>query len=427
MTSSFRSIPGAFEVFKRIKEVSMDVKTDEFYPNAKRPPQNPGYKSKLLLAAVLLLAPFSFSCDKIHHFLKPNEGKIGFIGHKGQYVLKPQFDWIQGFKGNVAAVEVKTLQKSADGSQYFETSKMGAIDIHGTLVVPLEYRTVRAIGDGFIMAQNEKGWVLMDETGKNVSARVYDDQFGESGNGLVSYRQYERDGNYEAGFLDKNGNPLFREFHGNKHPSAKRNYDSKFGEGLVWAQDAKGYLLVNLKGEVASRFQSAGVALHDRRPFAEGFSAVATGFQDSKEEGFKYTKWGYVNTKGEMFIPAIYEEAHDFTEGLGCVKKGGLYGFVDASGQEVIPPRFDDIGQEGFTDGLCVASKGKKDAYFYIDRKGKKAFDGEYEAAYSFKEGLAAVRVRGKWGFIDRTGAFVLQPVYSSAGSFSCGLAAVVE
>lgn len=45
LTSSFRAIPNAFEVFKRIKEVSMDVKTDEFYPNAKRPSENKGYKT----------------------------------------------------------------------------------------------------------------------------------------------------------------------------------------------------------------------------------------------------------------------------------------------------------------------------------------------------------------------------------------------
>lgn len=46
LTHSFRAIPDAFEVFKKIKEVSMDVKTDEFYPNAKRPSENEGYKTR---------------------------------------------------------------------------------------------------------------------------------------------------------------------------------------------------------------------------------------------------------------------------------------------------------------------------------------------------------------------------------------------
>ena len=117
-----------------------------------------GFKSYFLWA-FLLLIPFSFSCDRIRVYLHPNEGKIGFIDHQGNYVIKPQFHWIQGFKGNVAAVEVDTAPKSADGTSADVTSKFGAINLMGELIVPLEYQTVRALGDGFIMAQNDKGWL----------------------------------------------------------------------------------------------------------------------------------------------------------------------------------------------------------------------------------------------------------------------------
>lgn len=39
----FISISNPYEVFKHIKEVSVDVKTDWNYPNALRPEENPGY------------------------------------------------------------------------------------------------------------------------------------------------------------------------------------------------------------------------------------------------------------------------------------------------------------------------------------------------------------------------------------------------
>jgi len=42
----FISIANPYEVFKRIKEVSVDVKTDWNYPNALRPEENPGYQTK---------------------------------------------------------------------------------------------------------------------------------------------------------------------------------------------------------------------------------------------------------------------------------------------------------------------------------------------------------------------------------------------
>jgi len=44
--SYFRGIPQPYEVFKKIKSTSIDIKTDEQYPNALRPDVNPGYHSK---------------------------------------------------------------------------------------------------------------------------------------------------------------------------------------------------------------------------------------------------------------------------------------------------------------------------------------------------------------------------------------------
>ncbi|VVB96776.1 Bacterial PH domain protein [uncultured archaeon] len=42
----FIAIPEPYEVFKRIKEVSVDIKTDWNYPNDLRPERNPGYKTR---------------------------------------------------------------------------------------------------------------------------------------------------------------------------------------------------------------------------------------------------------------------------------------------------------------------------------------------------------------------------------------------
>jgi hypothetical protein len=42
----FKAIREPYEVFKRIKETTMDIKTDENYPNALRTAENPGYHTK---------------------------------------------------------------------------------------------------------------------------------------------------------------------------------------------------------------------------------------------------------------------------------------------------------------------------------------------------------------------------------------------
>jgi hypothetical protein len=386
----------------------------------------PGLRS-LFLPAFFFLMPLSFSCDRVHAYLHPNEGKIGFIDHQGNYVIKPQFHWIQGFKGNVAAVDVAIPPKSSDGPNAEEIHKFGAINTRGELIVPLEYDTVRALGDGYIMAQNNKGWFLFDENGKSLCPEPFEHQFTESGDGLVGYEIMRKDGSPEFGFLDKSCNHLYTTVYPHNTEVPARVYQRYFGEGQVWAWEKQGPMLVNHEGQVTARFKSAGVTLYDESPLKEGFSAVATSYKKKGKDLGDRTNWGYVNAKCELVVPGLYAEAHDFTEGLACVRSGNLYGFVDATGKEAIPPQFDDVGQDGFSNGLCVISKGKKGVYYFIDHTGNRAIDADFEAAYGFKEGVAAVQVKGKWGFIDKSGKFVIKPVYQSVGSFNSGLAGVAE
>lgn len=42
----------------------------------------------------------------------------------------------------------------------------------------------------------------------------------------------------------------------------------------------------------------------------------------------------------------------------------------------------------------------------------------QYEAAKPFRNGLAAVRIDGRWGYIDRSGDLVIQPAYTDAAPF---------
>jgi len=42
----WEAIPDPYGVFKKVKQVSVDIKTDYNYPNALRPETNPGYNTK---------------------------------------------------------------------------------------------------------------------------------------------------------------------------------------------------------------------------------------------------------------------------------------------------------------------------------------------------------------------------------------------
>lgn len=63
-------------------------------------------------------------------------------------------------------------------------------------------------------------------------------------------------------------------------------------------------------------------------------------------------KWGYMNAKGELVIPPQFEQARSFSNGLGAVCQNGAWGFVDRTGQVVIDHQFMDVGYMEET-GLC--------------------------------------------------------------------------
>ena len=62
-----------------------------------------------------------------------------------------------------------------------------------------------------------------------------------------------------------------------------------------------------------------------------------------------------------------------------------------------------------------------------MDETGKIVFALEFESRWTFSEGLAPVRVKGKWGYIGRPGLIVIVPKYDKAEGFSQRRAKVEE
>jgi KWG repeat domain protein len=90
-------------------------------------------------------------------------------------------------------------------------------------------------------------------------------------------------------------------------------------------------------------------------------------------------------------------------------------------GKVVISLKYDWAGS--FSEGLApVRLNGK---YGYINKSGKLVLPLKYEDAWDFREGLAPVELSGMWGYINKSGKLVIPLKYQSAGFFSEGLAHV--
>lgn len=155
---------------------------------------------------------------------------------------------------------------------------------------------------------------------------------------------------------------------------------------------------------------------------------------------------GYINEKGQVAIPLKYEAAGLFSEGLALVWSDGKMGYIDKTGAWAVKPQFEvffgyagvfhgsslETGFGRFRDGFAPVLTFPRGPFYFIDKTGKRAFAQTYEVAGEFNEGLAPVKVGGKWGFIDKSGHMVIQPKFDDIPDywsqlpkgFSQGLAA---
>ncbi len=135
-----------------------------------------------------------------------------------------------------------------------------------------------------------------------------------------------------------------------------------------------------------------------------------------------WNRYGYKDRTGKIVIPARFDYAFDFHEGLAVVVWKGHWGAIDSRGDWAIRPEYDDA-YGCFSEGLLAVCQDGR--WGFIDNKGRLVIPHRFEYARMFTEGRAAVKVNGKWGFTDVSGKLVVEPRFGEVGTFVDGLAPV--
>ena len=156
------------------------------------------------------------------------------------------------------------------------------------------------------------------------------------------------------------------------------------------------------------------------RPFREGMAAVSI-------DG----KWGYVDKTGEQVLPAVCEMAGSFFGGLAGVRVEGKACLVDPLGNIKLETDYNWIGLSSRNPGIAMVQKGW--LWGCIDLEGRVLAPPKYVQIRSFSEGRAAVLTYGedeglrinKYGFIDTSGKEIVPPIYQDVGYFEDGFAEV--
>lgn len=126
-------------------------------------------------------------------------------------------------------------------------------------------------------------------------------------------------------------------------------------------------------------------------------------------------KFGFRDAAGKTIVPPKYDLAGSFNNGYALVILNDKCGFVDHTGIEKIPLTYDDA--QGFFEGLAAVKLNGR--WGFIDTYGKPAIPFDYEFVTSFQNGLSTVQsAYFKYGLIDNKGKEVTPIKYDELGLF---------
>lgn len=187
---------------------------------------------------------------------------------------------------------------------------------------------------------------------------------GELSEGLVPVRNLATN---KCGYVNKNGN-LVIDY---KYQEAKNFYE---GLALV-SYDGRGFGFIDKRGEIVVPFIYGEFTSN----FKNGIARVCDSRYNIRSDYklAKYANVGVINKKGEKLVsPGDYEKLGWFDDGMACVLKNGKMGFINVRGELVIPCIYDEYSHlydVPFMSGLARVEKNGKVGF--VDKQGNSTFD----------------------------------------------------
>lgn len=176
---------------------------------------------------------------------------------------------------------------------------------------------------------------------------------------------------------------------------------TQFYDGVALVEQTinykKSYFFINPRGEkIFPTLSLSKAVVNPVRPLRDGLRAV---YFKGTAPDFNQ-KWGFVNPKGKVVIPAKYKNVSDFHDGYCWVTEDGSYGsvLIDTKGNEVFrtTETMGSVGQVG--DGIFYLLQGGETVYY--DVAGKEL--SRQENGNTFFGGHAFIGRRHMVSMVDR-------------------------
>jgi hypothetical protein len=375
------------------------------------------------------------------------KGKWGVINTKGEFLIKPEY------------YKVERIER--DGQVFFYVYKpqprFGIIDTSGRTLLYPEYHRARNFVEDRLAVKTKKGWTFLDKNLMPICNANFD-EVRDFSNGLAAVMQ-----NRKWGYINKSGSLvipcIYREVIDFKcerawaqtkgtwqlidksgRPIGKNlfKYPSEFNANYSIAKKEKGskYGVVNTNGEFVIRprfhqangFNKYGISIVKKKNLygiIDTTGKMLTEYSFIRIDSFS-SEWAYatnenglvmLHTSGKVIdLNDDYYEVDPFINGVSRLKLAGFYGYIDTTGQIIVP--FELNRATNFKNGYAFCKKPGQ-LPFCINYKGESVFEFSGWVQSEFTEGLAILKQKGRSVYIDTTGAAVFEQGFKRALPFS--------
>ncbi|MFW5658384.1 MAG: WG repeat-containing protein [Bacteroidota bacterium] len=327
-------------------------------------------------------------------FLVPvaKDGHWGLVDRNGEWVVEPEFAWIDEFSGSLALAR--------------RDSSLGYIDTSGTFRT-IDHNPFGLLRDEMTSSlQYSRGLaVQFDENGKCGYVNTQGEfaippkfdfawPFGEDGRALVKQGQ-------RMGVIDTKGVFLLRPILTHVAEPGRQ----PFAEGLepFEMKGRWGYIDANSRLRIPATFLEA-------HPFSEGYAVVRT------QSGY-----AYINTEGEIITWLDFQKARPFRNKRAAVRYNNAWGFIDGTGRMVVLPKYTAVSD--YVDTLAIAAQ--NDQWGVIDHRGAAVLPFEHTAIErSQLPGVFRVAKDDRWGLRRLDGSYLIYPQFDTLRDFANAFAA---
>ncbi|WP_271628590.1 WG repeat-containing protein [Caldicellulosiruptor sp. DIB 104C] len=296
-------------------------------------------------------------------------GKWGVMDIKGKIIAKPIYERILLESEGMIPVKIR--------------NKWGFIDIHGKIRIKPQFDNVSAFTNQLAAVCINNRWGIIDKSGNFTIKPQYQDIIIHPNKMIQAKKQNK------WGIIDKKGNQII--------PFKYNEVQILNYKGVFVAKEKSNYKVISIANKKESKENYSNYSLNIGKLLPV----------------FRNHKWGLLNleTLSEL-CPPIYDEIWVHNEGWFELKKDKKLHIMFSDGK-MLPKNFkrDSVV---VSSNKIISIKQNNGVVTLLNLNTRKTIDIKAQDISVFNNGLAAVKVKEKWGLITEKGEYVIKPKYDS-------------